>query len=148
MQCCDHQYLALFGLHSCEASMNGYNRSLEPQVYEPPCPQFKASQMPLHNQADAGGPKPASFQDSSSLYQFQYLDPAAVPRIPYYPTVNDKTAFLAPPLHQGTLPGTITTSAPRKILTDEDRRRMCEYAEQHPQAKQTDIGNIFGLERR
>lgn len=37
---------------------------------------------------------------------------------------------------------------PRKMLTDDDRRRMCEYAESHPGVKQSEIGNIFGVERR
>ncbi|KAK4227711.1 hypothetical protein QBC38DRAFT_477170 [Podospora fimiseda] len=42
----------------------------------------------------------------------------------------------------------IQTSQPRKTLTDDDRRRMCQYAEDHPNAKQTDIGARFGVERR
>ena len=37
---------------------------------------------------------------------------------------------------------------PRKMLTDDDRRRMCEYAETHPGVKQSEIGAIFGVERR
>lgn len=36
---------------------------------------------------------------------------------------------------------------PRKMLTDDDRRRMCEYAESHPGVKQSEIGAIFGVER-
>ncbi|KAH8894834.1 hypothetical protein GQ53DRAFT_63787 [Thozetella sp. PMI_491] len=40
-----------------------------------------------------------------------------------------------------------TTSQPRKTLTDDDRRRMCQYAEDHPNAKQTEIGLEFGVER-
>ena len=40
------------------------------------------------------------------------------------------------------------TSQPRKTLTDEDRRKMCQYAEDNPTAKQTDIGARFGVERR
>lgn len=31
-------------------------------------------------------------------------------------------------------------STPRKTLTDHDRKRMCQYAEEHPNAKQTEIG--------
>ena len=37
---------------------------------------------------------------------------------------------------------------PRKTLTDNDRKRICQYAEEHPNAKQTEIGAIFGVERR
>jgi hypothetical protein len=31
-------------------------------------------------------------------------------------------------------------STPRRTLTDADRKRMCEYAEQNPNTKQTEIG--------
>ena len=30
---------------------------------------------------------------------------------------------------------------PRRTLTDQDRRRMCQYAEAHPNVKQTEIGS-------
>lgn len=33
-----------------------------------------------------------------------------------------------------------TPSTPRKLLTDADRRRMCQYHEDHPTVKQTEIG--------
>ncbi|KAK3952714.1 hypothetical protein QBC32DRAFT_340614 [Pseudoneurospora amorphoporcata] len=52
------------------------------------------------------------------------------------------------PLKNSKLPAIQTTSQPRKTLTDEDRRRMCQYAQDHPTAKQTDIGAQFGVERR
>ncbi|KAK3613220.1 hypothetical protein LTR56_028012 [Elasticomyces elasticus] len=42
---------------------------------------------------------------------------------------------------------TSPTPTPRKTLTDLDRKRMCQYAEEHPNAKQTEIGGIFGVER-
>lgn len=59
---------------------------------------------------------------------------------------------------------TRSASTPRKTLTDIDRKRMCQYAEEHPNSKQTEIGGmspvsilgdrsdnaiaIFGVERR
>ena len=46
------------------------------------------------------------------------------------------------------LPAIQTTSQPRKTLTDDDRRAMCQYAEDHPGIKQTEIGAKFGVERR
>lgn len=52
------------------------------------------------------------------------------------------------PLKTSKLPAIQTTSQPRKTLTDDDRRAMCRYAEDHPTAKQTDIGARFGVERR
>ena len=36
-----------------------------------------------------------------------------------------------------------STSTPRKTLTDSDRKRMCQYAEDHPNSKQTEIGGTF-----
>ncbi|KUI65057.1 Major centromere autoantigen B [Cytospora mali] len=38
-------------------------------------------------------------------------------------------------------------SQPRKTLTDDDRRRMCQYHIDHPSMKQTEIGALFGVER-
>ncbi|PBP26536.1 centromere binding protein B [Diplocarpon rosae] len=38
-------------------------------------------------------------------------------------------------------------SSPRKTLTDSDRRRMCQYHEENPSVKQTEIGAMFGVER-
>lgn len=35
---------------------------------------------------------------------------------------------------------TRSTSTPRKTLTDLDRKRMCQYADENPNAKQTEIG--------
>jgi hypothetical protein len=35
---------------------------------------------------------------------------------------------------------TRSASTPRKTLTDSDRKRMCQYAEEHPNSKQTEIG--------
>jgi hypothetical protein len=55
---------------------------------------------------------------------------------------------IAAPLKASKLPAIQTASQPRKTLTDEDRRAMCQYAEDHPTAKQTDIGARFGVERR
>jgi hypothetical protein len=34
-------------------------------------------------------------------------------------------------------------NTPRRTLTDDDRRRMCQYAEDNPGVKQTDIGCMF-----
>jgi hypothetical protein len=53
-----------------------------------------------------------------------------------------------PPIKQQPKLPSITTSTPRKTLTNEDRRRMCQYAEDHPNVKQTEIGLKFGVERR
>ena len=36
-----------------------------------------------------------------------------------------------------------SASTPRKTLTDIDRKRMCQYAEDHPNSKQTEIGGTY-----
>ena len=38
-----------------------------------------------------------------------------------------------------------TPSTARRTLTDDDRRRMCQYHEDHPSVKQTDIGGMIIL---
>jgi hypothetical protein len=54
-----------------------------------------------------------------------------------------------PPISVTLMPTTVTPvtpvttsgdSTPRRVLTDDERRRMCEYHEKHPGVKQTDIG--------
>ncbi|TVY45169.1 Major centromere autoantigen B [Lachnellula subtilissima] len=45
------------------------------------------------------------------------------------------------------LPAIHTAPTPRKTLTDNDRRRMCQYHEENPSVKQTEIGAMFGVER-
>ena len=75
---------------------------------------------------------------------------------PTYPSSHGSNPVAIPPvvsappqLNKAKLPSLMTTtSQPRKTLTDDDRRRMCQYAKDHPNAKQTDIGLEFGVERR
>lgn len=75
---------------------------------------------------------------------------------PTYPSSHSANSVAIPPvvsappqLNKAKLPSLMTTtSQPRKTLTDDDRRRMCQYAKDHPNAKQTDIGLEFGVERR
>ena len=40
---------------------------------------------------------------------------------------------------------TRSTSTPRKTLTDADRKRICQYAEDHPNSKQTEMGGALSL---
>ncbi|KAL4965871.1 uncharacterized protein BDV14DRAFT_51941 [Aspergillus stella-maris] len=67
--------------------------------------------------------------------------PVSAP-VPIAPSVSP-VAPVPPPRRSST-----SNSTPRRTLTDEDRRRMCEYHENHKTAKQTDIGALFGVERR
>ena len=59
-----------------------------------------------------------------------------------------QTAPLATPVSASTnsvnvTPTTTGGSTPRRTLTDDDRRRMCEYHENHPGVKQTEIGGTL-----
>lgn len=42
---------------------------------------------------------------------------------------------------------TRSTKAPRKTLTDVDRKRMCQYDAEHPKSKQTDIAGRYHLRK-
>jgi len=81
----------------------------------------------------------------------QQLLPLIMPSHPTWPSMLTNPASYppppvaipvsAPPLVKGStgkLPG--ATSTPRKTLTDSDRRRMCQYHEDNPSVKQTEIG--------
>ncbi|MCJ1317733.1 hypothetical protein MMC15_003060 [Xylographa vitiligo] len=67
--------------------------------------------------------------------------PMATPS-PLAPVSSFAATHSLPPL---TTP-TPTPSARRK-LTDQDRRRMCQYHDGNPTVKQTEIGAMFGVER-
>lgn len=81
----------------------------------------------------------------------QQLLPLIMPSNPTWPSMLTNPASYpappvaipasAPPLVKGNgskSPG--TTPAPRKTLTDNDRRRMCQYHDENPSIKQTEIG--------
>lgn len=90
-------------------------------------PQLPMLVMPSH------APWPSMLLANPNSYSSHSAPPMPMP-----PQVTLKTKL--PALH--------TQPVPRKTLTDEDRKRMCQYAEDHPHAKQTDIGARFGVERR
>ncbi|KAG9246389.1 hypothetical protein BJ878DRAFT_540329 [Calycina marina] len=85
----------------------------------------------------------------------QQLQPLIMPSHPTWPSMITNPGTYAPPpvaipasappLVKGS--GRSTSTGPRKTLTDHDRRRMCQYHEENPSVKQTEIGAIFGVER-
>lgn len=92
----------------------------------------------------------------SSHQQLQPLHPLIVP--PQWPSMlTSQSTYTSPsiPSASTTTPVSAVSSTsqpmqirqtttggntPRRTLTDEDRRRMCQYAEDNPGVKQTDIG--------
>ncbi|KAK3692736.1 hypothetical protein B0T22DRAFT_24151 [Podospora appendiculata] len=96
-----------------------------------PQPQTNHTQLPMLMMPHAAWP---SMLTNPNNYSQHSVPPVAIPPV-------------TTPLKTSKLPAIQTTSQPRKTLTDDDRRRMCQYAEDHPGAKQTDIGAEFGVER-
>ncbi|EMD00578.1 hypothetical protein BAUCODRAFT_144230 [Baudoinia panamericana UAMH 10762] len=115
---------------------------------------FSSPQIPM---------EPSAF--SSSIQQrpmYQQLQPLVMPQWPSMLSSQSHQPFqpIFPQPIQPIQPVTIgalqtpvsavsskSSSTPRKTLTDLDRKRMCQYAEDNPNSKQTEIGAIFGVER-
>jgi hypothetical protein len=82
----------------------------------------------------------AGYRHEHADYRFDVppvmlIEPAYIVRGPPPYNVHQQTVPMVP----------ITTTAgptPRRMLTDDDRRRMCEYHESHPGVKQTEIGGM------
>lgn len=87
----------------------------------------------------------------------QQLQPLIMPQWPSMLTSQHQSSYSAPALTTApTLPTPISTGpysaaptpvtahgpTPRKTLTDNDRRKMCKYAEDNPTMKQTEIGGM------
>jgi hypothetical protein len=64
----------------------------------------------------------------------------SAPLLPTTSASAPTSAISAPPLPPMPPIETKPTTTPRKTLTNEDRRRMCLYHEEHPGVKQTEIG--------
>ena len=83
-------------------------------------------------------PQWPSMLTSQSTYQ-----PPIFPSAPVPITPASATPVSATSTHSR------TSSTPRKTLTDSDRRRMCQYHEENPTVKQTEIGGmlaaVYGL---
>jgi hypothetical protein len=76
-------------------------------------------------------PQWPSMLTSQSTYNSSLYSTVPLPSAPLstMPTPTSTTA-----------PSTGRSSNPRKTLTDADRRRMCQYAEDNPTTKQAEIG--------
>ncbi|PQE13133.1 centromere binding b protein [Rutstroemia sp. NJR-2017a BBW] len=108
--------------------------------------------MPAGN----GYPRMAPPPVTHATHQQQLL-PLIMPNHPTWPSMlTNPASFQAPPVAipppatgkpATKLPAIHATPTPRKTLTDSDRRRMCQYHEDNPTVKQTEIGAMFGVER-
>ncbi|KAJ3942435.1 uncharacterized protein N0V96_007934 [Colletotrichum fioriniae] len=105
-------------------------------------------------------PPPAPVQPMQSHHQQSHaqLPMLMIPSQPTWPSMlTNPNSYSAPPLGMTPVVApapsrpTRLTNGPqpqqRRVLTDDDRKKMCQYAAEHPNVKQTDIGAMFGVER-
>ncbi|KAL6713375.1 hypothetical protein ACLMJK_008840 [Lecanora helva] len=115
-------------------------------VYDRPVQTSFASPQPLHPLVTM--PQwPSQITNPS-----ESSPPAPMPlqHRPILPLSKTSPVETIPPMPVPTpAPSKIThpTNTSRKTLSDSDRRRMCEYHSDNPSVKQTEIGNMFGVER-
>ena len=134
---------------------NGYSSSHQSPIYEhggfgwQPMHQQHHS-LPTTTEAYARMAPPPT----SNHAHHQQLLPLIVPTHPTWPSMltnpaANNHALSAPPVaippmslsgKPPKLPALHATPSPRKTLTDDDRRRMCQYHEDNPSVKQTEIG--------
>lgn len=105
--------------------------------------------LPVEHSFDRMPPPPTTTH--SGHHQ---LLPLIMPSHPTWPSMlTNPAGYQAPPvaipsvaapLKTAKLPS-LHTSTPRKTLTDADRRRMCQYHEDNPSIKQTEIGGKKAL---
>ncbi|TDZ23609.1 Tigger transposable element-derived protein 6 [Colletotrichum orbiculare MAFF 240422] len=105
-------------------------------------------------------PPPAPAQPIQPQHQHSHsqLPMLMIPQQPTWPSMlTNPNSYSAPPLGMAPVvapaPSRTTrlTNGPqpqqRRVLTDDDRKKMCLYAAENPNVKQTDIGAMFGVER-
>ncbi|KAL0931731.1 centromere binding protein b [Colletotrichum truncatum] len=105
-------------------------------------------------------PPPAPAQPIQPQHQQSHsqLPMLMIPSQPTWPSMlTNPNSYSAPPLGMAPVvapaPSRATRLAngpqpqQRRVLTDDDRKKMCQYAAEHPNVKQTDIGAMFGVER-
>lgn len=104
--------------------------------------------MPVHPNA--------FLQTAPQRPQHQMLQPLVMPQtMPLWPSqLSSQASYMPTMVQQAPLPSMASvpimtpvsasssrsSATPRRTLTDDDRRRMCVYHEQHPTMKQTEIG--------
>ena len=114
---------------------SGFNFGAPQMAMEPNAFGSSMQQRPMHTQLQPLiMPQWPSMLSSQSHSSFQ---PILQPVQPIQPT---SIAPLQTPI-SATSSRSATT--PRRTLTDSDRKRMCQYAEDHPNSKQTEIGGVY-----
>lgn len=143
-------------------SMGGYPNN-GAQATSPVLPEYNtyyapSGVMPIEPAPFYGMGRPPPY---NSQQQLQPLHPLIVPQWPSmlssqssYSTPSIPTTSTTTPVSAASAVSAVSSSShslqirqtttggntPRRTLTDDDRRRMCQYAEDNPGVKQTDIG--------
>ncbi|KAF6842863.1 centromere binding protein b [Colletotrichum musicola] len=105
-------------------------------------------------------PPPAPAQPIQPHHQHSHsqLPMLMIPSQPTWPSMlTNPNSYSAPPLGMAPVVAPAPSRAARvpngpapqqrRVLTDDDRKKMCQYAAENPNVKQTDIGAMFGVER-
>lgn len=128
-----HQHHSAPGHHSQQSSQDfGLYGFVEPSQL-PPDASFRlqggTSQSPYYAQVPQWSFPPPEHQ-------------AYIPN-PNPSSMSVQTGRQVPPMAAHLpYPPTVSTSTPRRTLTDLDRRKMCLYHEENPTIKQTEIGGM------
>ena len=119
-----------------------YSFSMPPHSVGMPLePSLQHSMPPMYSSTHAPPPQPLY----STQWPSMLTNPSPPPAHISSSHVHQVESFSTPPA----LPRLTTqhNGTSRRTLTDQDRRRMCQYHEDHPTVKQTEIGAMFGVER-
>lgn len=125
--------------------------TFQPSSHPSPTPEYNGFGF-LHTPHGLVTEPPLNHMNPS-MAPMQSLRPLVMP--PWPSTLTSQPNYVPPllptlplstPLSASSSHATASTSAPRRTLTDEDRRRMCLYHEEHPTVKQTEIGGKLNRE--
>lgn len=85
-------------------------------------------------------PWPSMLASQSTSYTSQHAHPLPPPPPLAQEHMQSQPAVSQPPTLAPAYAPSHPTTTPRRTLTDNDRRKMCQYHEDHPTKKQTEIG--------
>ncbi|RFU35756.1 hypothetical protein B7463_g620, partial [Scytalidium lignicola] len=127
-----------YGGYSYMESMNNHGLPPEPSFTRlaPPTQSTHQQLLPLIMPSHPTWP---SMLTNPASYSAPAPVPAPAPPVAIPPASASLKTTKLPAIH--------SNPTPRKTLTDSDRRRMCQYHEDNPTVKQTEIGAMFGVER-
>ncbi|KAL5598848.1 hypothetical protein BROUX41_003824 [Berkeleyomyces rouxiae] len=136
--------------HGLPLPSESLGRSMPPPTLPPL--SFSNSNQASQHHAPHSLPPPnleATAHHQSYQHPSQDMPTLVVSSNQHWPTMLAGDLNTQPTMMPETVKSHRSNSAPspRKMLTDDDRRRMCLYHQKFPWKKQTEIGSMFGVER-